>query len=526
MIVRSGLYLNAVSNRLAASSPRARLLGMVIGEALSGLAEKPDKQMDFKSEELNSDDARWYKSLTNVCDTIGPVEFLKVKASLTKAVKPNRTLKALSSKRVQSESKSKIVAIEEIDDSDTASEDDSLRPYAKPDSDAEDSDDDATLVQRNKPTAPVYIRDLITYLRDTENYDRQKLALNTAPSLIRRKTNFGTEVTAHTEELAKLLVGLQDKYDIENFQDMRLQGMIAVILSQPTIMAPWFARTFFDGDYSLSQRSTILTALGISARELGGYKDVDSALTTVKPTPSSTFPSKTLPPKAHRHFGAEQQHYNAVDALSTQLSDTMIQPIAASVMDKATGPNILKVRTFSSRLAVEAKRKPPTVNELSKIVAFSFFFPLTGRFSAHLKAYGVGNVVFAHYLLSSFLKTLALILHAAGPYTLQLQEMTNEFWDLLLAVTPQAQNERAVGQAVLFALMTILDINDDKRRLVEVHGRQLTETQRWVDAYFQSFLAGSEEDDKIKALAASVLVKIGEVVEKYQALLVGDLSPF
>ena len=74
--------------------------------------------------------------------------------------------------------------------SDSEDEDADLMVYEKPDSDPEDDTDDPTAINRNKPTAPVYIRDLIAGLRDQENYDRHELALATAASLIRRKANF------------------------------------------------------------------------------------------------------------------------------------------------------------------------------------------------------------------------------------------------------------------------------------------------------------------------------------------------
>jgi telomere length regulation protein len=525
MLLRSSTYLNAVSNRLAASSARARFLGMVVGEALSGLVEKPEKQMRFKIEELETTEAQWYKSLTSVRDTIGSINGLRSEAlaQISKKKAKPRSEK-VGPMPVMPQGNTKIVAIQELDDDE--SEEDGLVPYAKPDSDVEDSDEDPTLVQRNKPTAPVYIRDLIVFLRDTENYDRQKLALATASSLIRRKANFGTEVSEHSEELATLLVGIQDKFDMENFQDMRLQGMIAVLLSQPSKMGKWFSNTFFEGDYSVAQRASILTVLSVSARELGGFKEQDNSLTKMKPLSENSFPSKLLPERLHKIYASEQQLHSPVHVLSQQLSNAMIQPLAASLADKAIGPDVLKVRTFSSRLAIESRRKAPTTNALSAIVADSFFFPLTGRFFAHFKAYGSKNIIFEPYLLSSFLKTLSLILHASGPLTLQLPQMTSEMWDLLLSLRVQGQGDRSIGEALLFAFMTLLEINEDKRRLAEAHGRELLETQGWVELLFQSLGTGTEEDDKLKALAAGVLFKIREVVEKYQAVLIGDLSSF
>jgi telomere length regulation protein len=314
---------------------------------------------------------------------------------------------------------------------------------------------------------------------------------------------------------------------MDNFQDMRLQGMIAILLSQPSKMGQWFAKTFFEGDYSLSQRASILTVLSVSARELGGFKEQDASLTTTNAPPSNSFPSKLLPPTLHKIYASEQQLLRSpVDAISQQLSNTMIQPLAASLADKATGPDILKVRTFSSRMVVESRRKPPSANALSAIVADSFFFPLTGRFFVHYKAYGRKNIIFEPFLLSSYLRTLGLILHASGTSTLQLPQMTSEMWDLLLSLRTEGQGDKSVGQAVLFGYMTLLEVNEDKRRVAEMHGRELLQTQKWVEAFFERLGAGSEEDDKIRALAAGVLIRIQEVVEKYQALLVGELLGF
>ena len=529
MIIRSGAHLSAVSNRLAASSPRARFLGMVVGESLSSLVDKGDKKMDFKVQDMNSSEAYWYKSLVTVCDTIGSIEPLKSGAVGRIAPKktPSRSPKQVA-KPMPQPSGSRIVAIEEIEHDEEDSDEDGLAPYRKPDSDAEDSDEDPTLITRNKPTAPVYIRDLITYLRDTDNYDRQKIALLTASPLIRRKVNFGTEVSSHAEELATLLVGLPDKYEIQNFQDMRLQGMIAVLVALPVKMGQWFSNTFFDGDYSISQRAAILTTLGVGARELGGFAAEDADLTSTKPLPSSSFPSKALPDSLHRLY-ASPSDTAAVDKLSTQLSNTMIAPMAADLADKLTGPSVLKVRTFSSRMEVEKKRKKPIANSLAKVVADGFFFPLTGRFFVHLKAYGNSrsNVVFQPYLLTLFIKTLSLLIHASGPSTLSLPQMTSEFWDLLLSLRSQSVGDITVMEALLFAFLTILEINEDKRRLVEAHGRQMLETQEWIEGVFSRVGAGgSEEDEKVRMLAAGCLVRIREVVEKYQALLLGDLASF
>lgn len=231
-----------------------------------------------------------------------------------------------------------------------------------------------------------YIRDLVAGLRDTENFDRYKLAISTAPSLIRRKANFGSEVTEHIEDLASLLVALSDKYDMDKFQEMRLQGMVAVIIAQPVQMGQWLSRTFFNGDYSIGQRASVLTALGLGARELAGFQKEDAAILGVDPLPETSFPSQKLPEKLHKAFASDAKSSSSpLNRISESVEKLMIQPMAVSAADKLSGPNALKIRTFSSRMAVEKKRPKPTANALAKIVADAFFLPLTGLWRLHLQ---------------------------------------------------------------------------------------------------------------------------------------------
>ena len=170
---------------------------------------------------------------------------------------------------------------------------------------------------------------------------------------------------------------------MDNFQQMRLQGMIAVLIAEPLKMGQWFSRTFYSGDYSMGQRASVLTVLGLGARELAGLGKEDAALTGANATTESSFPSKRLPDKLHKIYALEAA---PMDALSSQLEKAMIQAMAAEAADKFTGPNALKVRTFSSRMAVEKKRQKPMPNALAKIVADGFFFPLTGRWRIHLQS--------------------------------------------------------------------------------------------------------------------------------------------
>lgn len=510
---------------------------MVVGESLSFLIDKNISKLDFKMEETDTEEAQWLKSLTTICDHVGDITPILTKPVPIVSKQP-KTM-AIQHSQPKSKPKPKPAAsttipraiIEEVGSSE---DEDDLVPYSK-DSDPEDSDDDATLVQRNKLKPPVYIRDLILFLRDSESYDKQKLALQTAPPLIRRKANFGTEVSSHAEELAGLLVGVQDKFEIDDFGDLKLQGMMALIVAQPKMMAPWFARTFFEGDYSMSQRTQVLVALGLSAREIAGF-DIS------KHQSAAAFPSKRLPEKIENLYlsSPEPSAINsspqlkalpstALDTITKSLTASFLAPMAAEAADAATGPDALKLETFTARYKSKTKIRPRVraiPNTTASVIATSFFYPLTAHFQVALRS--SKPIILNHALLSLYLQTLGITVNAAGPSTLSLPQLTSELWDLLLGVRVHVFGDLGAMKGWFVAMAALLEVNDgDMRKICQTQGREVMETREWVSDVFQRMRGedGGEEND-VKMLAAGILIKLGEAIEKYQALLMGDMVGF
>ncbi|CAF9904661.1 MAG: hypothetical protein GOMPHAMPRED_002910 [Gomphillus americanus] len=545
-IARSSIFINAISNRLAASVERARFLGMVTGMSVSELVDSADKRMKFSVDTINSADTDWYMALTGIQDSVGSLKDLEIISHDEESVlsiKTTTTSRETRHKQPVSSLTpvtSKIIAIEEIESSD----EDDIPHYQKPDSDASDSDEDPTLINRNKPTPPVYIRDLITYLKDTENHDRHTLAMSHASSLIRRKSSYGTEVKDYIEDLASLLCGLKDEYDIGEWQKQRIAAMVAIILAEPIKMGKWFADMSFSGDYSIAQRASMLTAVTLAARELAGYAEEDTELTnTPHISDYKNFPSKQLPPKY------EKLYLNATDPLKSaayNLETKILAPLAASAADRLTGPSILKTRTFSSRLAVESRKKPIT-NKLATLLTDHFFFPLTNRWRIYTLTHGTdpkgssssssSNIFSTPLLQTHLLKTLSLLLAAAGPGTISLPTLTTEFWSILLSrpILAAAREALPVLEAVLFGLLTLLEVNGagvegedvSKRRLAEECGEALVETRAWVGVVMEGTVGGraaSKEEERVGMLAAAVLIRVEEVVERYQRLLIGALA--
>jgi telomere length regulation protein len=379
-VAKSSIQTHGTSNRLKASSERAQWLGMLVAMALSELTDKSGSKLVFDDESLQTSEAQWYQSLLQCEDKLGDVKDLEVKApplvaevvlrgsrkpaSRPKQSRPKTTSGGLVTEIVQAPSISRIIELE-----DDEGEDEDLTPYAKPDSDPEDEDEDPTLVNRDKPKAPVYIRDLLTGLRESQNYDKHRIALETASALIRRKATFGKEVSDHAAELLAVFMNLNDTFEMDDFLELRQEAMISLVVAQPKIVAPLIAGSSLEGNYSIQQRAAMLTALAMGARELAGHKDEDR-------TTTPQFPSKELPEHLKQVY--DEHHPSRLNFASRKLEQSMVQPMALTAADQLTGPNTLKVRTFSSRMEVQKKKSKIVPNALAKNVAEWFFMPLIG----------------------------------------------------------------------------------------------------------------------------------------------------
>ena len=546
---RSSHHMQGVSNRLASSNDRARWLGMVVGTAVSRLVDRKGTNLHFGTQELETEEGRWFLSLTQVDDEIGTLkdaeDLLSTPQTKTKARKKisksaeTEERQILNGKPVFGPSRPPIKSqtefvgerVTEVLEEGYSDEDDDLTPYAKPDSDPEDSDEDATLVNRHKPRPPVYIRDLMRMLRDDKDHDRFQLGIKHAAILVRKKSNFGGEVTDHAEELAAILLNLQDPFETDDFAELRLEALIAVLLSDVKELAPWLSKQAFGGDFSLSQRCTILSALGLGGRELAGLKNEDM-LVTAPPSSKTAFPSKRLPRRLHEIYSPRDPSVQRLEAASKEIEHKLVKPLALAAADHTTAHlNAVKVRTFSSRMEVERTKRKPAPNQLAKIFSEAFFFPLVSRYQQDVAAYGSGSVFAnAPVVLVTFLKTLALLLHASGPVTLNLPDVTTAFWHLVLSLRVQAVADISILEATLFSLLTILEINGgNKQTIVQENPKQLMETKQWVELVFERTGGGnlitedSSEEARIRTLAAGVLVKAKEFIEAYQGQLMGTL---
>jgi telomere length regulation protein len=127
-------------------------------------------------------------------------------------------------------------------------------------------------------------------------------------------------------------------------------------------------------------------------------------------------------------------------------------------------------------------------------------------------------------LLRLFIQTITLILSTLGAIAPNLIALTHDSIALLISLhsTPVA-TEPTVLSALLSLLLAVVDLNISssstaEERLVTDLGTEMMELREWVGGIFDRVPKG---DNELRTLAAGIMVKIGEVVDRYQGRLLG-----
>jgi telomere length regulation protein len=159
-LFRSTEFMKSITKHLASNSNRVKWLGMIVATGLSSLVDEDNKALKFEDDSLKNVEAKKYLGLLKMDitpsktfqlrDIFGETEVIAVaqKTASSQAITKSKAVtKKKASKIKPIDEASRIIEI--FDD------DEDLVPYTKPDTDDEDSEEDPTLVDRDKPNPPV-----------------------------------------------------------------------------------------------------------------------------------------------------------------------------------------------------------------------------------------------------------------------------------------------------------------------------------------------------------------------------------
>ncbi|CAH2450151.1 ASTRA complex subunit [Komagataella phaffii CBS 7435] len=396
-------------------------------------------------------------------------------------------------------------------------------------SDPEDSDDDDPSVSRKDyPTRPVYIKELLQYLladeKDPKAFDKLEVALKVAPTLIRQKSHFGDEIKHFTNELLATLVGLSNRFEMENFDQQRTNSIISIIVSNSEHAIKELLNLFLTGDYSLQQRLIILTSFSLAARELKGHQDenVTRSFNKVK----TEFASSLLPKHIHDQF-IELEHkqnglltfdQHAVQQLEDDYLNSTVESAEKNLMPHGKVLRVsrgLELKKAQKSLQLSKSRQ----KKFFKLVGPKFFFPLATTWHALNSQSGFKIGRYSPILTSHFIRTLSLILDTAYPSAPDLLDMIQEMVSILIPlkdsyfdqfsapelVDKGMNDELLILDSLVLSFLVILQ-NTNQEFLLQNYGQELSQISDWLQSILETVI-----DDGIRRKCAGVLVSINNL---------------
>lgn len=360
-----------------------RCLGMICAEVVLWIIDQnAENRLKFDYFGFSNDDQLIVEYIRDISKTYNVnadcVVTWNVAAIFNELLSENvEEMKAVDVKVAQPALKSKttpkvVSTTQHIEDLDS---DDELEPY-----------DMSNDLPESTKKAPLYLLDLKETLRENDDPDVFIESLRNCEKLI--YDQLSNDDASLGLDILDLLIGLDNKFSMDDFEQCRMAGCVAIVSVYPKESAIFICREFHtkSGTYNISSKVLMLEILGATAKELSKLTPSDND-TTTKPA------ILEMPRKIIR-----------LDAISDRIKEA--QQIVRQRVE-------LKTRRFATRTA-----HPHKLAQRNRFadVAGHFFFPLlhgVGERQLTLTAhrsltYDVDNV-----LLVTLLHTLASITLAA-----------------------------------------------------------------------------------------------------------------
>lgn len=335
---------------------------------------------------------------------------------------------------------------------------------------------------------------------------------------------------------------------------------------------------YFIGQYSLQQKSVILTAIAMGARELAGL----STFGVQNVSKRLDFPTKTLPPALHRKYigpgDMTTSEPDQIELVANGIRDLLISKganrgeetmpelarekrlrVGTSRRTLAAEVGSLSERQMATKQSVQTAPHPP-VAPFKDVAAEYFVMPLINRFWQHFQETstrqakalhsgtryrGAGTgMILSPLALEKFLMTLSLLLHAGRHSPLFLAVLSPEALELAVTIGTRhiaqpnisgeevdegSKQEAQVVDAALELALVCLDASvdlDSGRTLAMEKANLVLAVGEWAQGVFELESGGDEvaagqggaREGRIRASAAGVVVKVAEIGEKWSRL--------
>ncbi|KAF7660359.1 hypothetical protein LDENG_00283310 [Lucifuga dentata] len=443
--------LGGMQSHLDSGVVQIRRVGMVVGECLSSHMDINGTKLTFEYEQ--DDETQELLSLMNppTADEAEPVNSESLVCSIRSSQEAKEITSSTKNKSSQNQAEPRPLKADPDSDLDS---DDELIPY--------DMSADQEISQASPPR---YLRDCLETLISSEDPVRMELSLRAAESLVRKNVFTAREISV---QLTKVLLHMEDKYNINGFLALRQATMVALTVTDCIPVTQYLTTEFYSLNYSLRQRLDMLEVLAMAAQEL-------SHPITDKGQPSNTIvATHDLTP----YPGDNPTHWR-------------------QVVEKRIQSKTKHLSKGTTQLPAKA-----TLNRYAP-VAGHFFFPL-------LRNYDKPQMTFDllgsdHLVLGRLIHTLGLFMHLAvnAPVAAQMGRALLDFvWTVRYHV------DQMVRRGVLFAVCSVFLSMPSQNLLTDLCD-QLFETRTWL-----ADVAESDADADCRSLAVQSLVLLDKSLKK------------
>lgn len=326
----------------------------------------------------------------------------------------------------------------------------------------------------------------------------------------------------------------------------------------------FLCQEYFEAHYSLVQRTAILTAIAMGARECAQLPTI----TTEPARAKVDFPSKYLPPKLHAKYGSPNDYNMATGGVLRSAMDAVAQEAFNSGADKTRPTGVVRKRQLQARSANRTNRITAMDDHLDNaaqpkfaytdIAAEYFILPFINRFWTYFEEEmsrerrqkymsGGTGMILSSLALSQYLSTLAVLAHAAQHSPAFLSIICPEAIELALMIgtklpgstdfTPASsaneQEAEFANDVVCAALdLVLVSVNgakqlDGGRTLASDKPQLLFTAAEWAGNILRAekqgqattIGMGGSKEGRITKAAAGVLFTVTSVMQAMQARL-------
>ncbi|XP_046912172.2 telomere length regulation protein TEL2 homolog isoform X2 [Dermatophagoides farinae] len=236
---------------------------------------------------------------------------------------------------------------------------------------------DILLIDSSKQR-PIYLQDLIEGLcSDDEKSEWKQKCLQSAEKIIRANTDHYNQLDSVSLRLAKILVDLDNNGGIENFDQLRLNSLIALCVGSPKIVASYLADRFYAPYISIQNRLDVLAVLTKASEELCQlqpfkYKDHDKF---IKPIPENSQKLLSISEKNQKF----QRDFFTIDTDYNDDGDRSEQQNWKSIIEQRIKSNTRFISPIYHQKHSESSTMSSSSNRFVPFAKY-FFFPLLRDF--------------------------------------------------------------------------------------------------------------------------------------------------